>query len=616
MLAACLCLPFFPQDALSNDGRHGLKKALLEDWAAKSTMVCQDQLPTLPEQRDPTKDCQRLGFCVCQGVGAAAQLYVRSLVMCLKPMFTPPKKKKKKKEETAVNPPQQMPDSPDEVDPPHVKILKANQKLFVQGMIVLKVSKHVSEDTLTSDFDILGAGWATLALESLLGEPVQGPKDGSSFPDELWFHVGHVNLNNWSMTLLKLNPVGLPTCDGLQRLEVQELFVKHSVIFFAKLLSEPAFEISWDVEFYIIETNADRVLEGEEVKPNWLLVKRFQPDSTLQSRICFWRGLQTEHKNLKSKKKKSQQRKPKSKKHKEKSASKFGHKLNIKRVSKRLKKRLGLRSSIVDQSVPAEGLMDDEQGSENDFDLEPQDHLSGQQQEQELLEDILAERSEHPIQEENEQVHEAFVGNNFDDDSEASDLDLSDIEAAVTDALVDAPADSLEPPQPASASSGSRDPPVEKPLHASVPSQPEAVSHVPKSVSARFVTERRPRVGPDLAVEVTSTSEMRYNELSGRITAVCKMPGHGDCRRSRTTSEGAQRYPGQGRPLGLLTHFLLTASQYPDGPSHRKALDSQVEFASRKTARDHFKSLPGSESITREERKIREGEQEEPETIR
>lgn len=133
-----------------------------------------------------------------------------------------------------------------------------------------------------------------------------------------------------------------------------------------------------------------------------------------------------------------------------------------------------------------------------------------------------------------------------------------------------------------------------------------------------MVISRRAAAGPDPSVQVTDTGEIRFNALSNRLIAVCKHPNHGDCRRSRTTqaaARGSVRFLGQGRPLGLLTHFLLSADQYPDGPSHRKTLADTISLEDRKSARAHFVALANAEVISTKEREKQANEDDEPEFI-
>lgn len=280
-------------------------------------MFLQDRAGKISEGKTRT-DCQRLGFCVCQGAGDAAKLFVEALVRCMKPLFTPPRKKGKKKDNTNASangetepflPPEA---SKEEVEPPHVKQLKSNQKLLVQGMLVMKIQKHAFSPVDASGLDIFGASWAAAALAALRDEPANA--DQQDIPDEIWFHIGHINLNNWGMTILRLVPVGPLTTDGFQRLEVHDVFVNHAIIFFAKLLGEPAFDISWDVQFFQIVTNADRVLTGQDVVPNWLLVKPFQPHANLQSCIRFWQGLRKEKAAQKKRQQRTQQQSKRTKK--------------------------------------------------------------------------------------------------------------------------------------------------------------------------------------------------------------------------------------------------------------------------------------------------------------
>ena len=119
---------------------------------------------------------------------------------------------------------------------------------------------------------------------------------------------------------------------------------------------------------------------------------------------------------------------------------------------------------------------------------------------------------------------------------------------------------------------------------------------------------------PDVSVAHGSAGDIRYNPLSESFIAVCKQPGHGDCRRSRTCRAAktlTERSAGQGRPLGLLTAWLDTGSRHGTADGH-KANITKITREDRLRARAAFQAQPDAQLVTVFERDRREGEAEEP----
>ena len=78
--------------------------------------------------------------------------------------------------------------------------------------------------------------------------------------------------------------------------------------------------------------------------------------------------------------------------------------------------------------------------------------------------------------------------------------------------------------------------------------------------------------------------ELRYNVSSAFVRAHCWR--HGDsCRKQRACYPNEQR-PGQGRPLGLLAHWLESAANYRSAQEHKQA--SVGSFEQRSEARERF----------------------------
>lgn len=91
--------------------------------------------------------------------------------------------------------------------------------------------------------------------------------------------------------------------------------------------------------------------------------------------------------------------------------------------------------------------------------------------------------------------------------------------------------------------------------------------------------------------------EIRYNFTSEFFRAHC--PVHDQCMRRRSAL-ASDRIHGQGRPLGLLAHWLETAGNYRDKDQHIRAKPGS--FDERRQARDRFEARHGSHEMTKYER--------------
>ena len=102
---------------------------------------------------------------------------------------------------------------------------------------------------------------------------------------------------------------------------------------------------------------------------------------------------------------------------------------------------------------------------------------------------------------------------------------------------------------------------------------------------------------------------IRYNVTSCFFRAHC--PLHRDCARRRSALESFTSVEsGQGRPIGLLVHWLENAARYADKSAHMKA--KVPPHGERAEARRRFDAWPGADNIAGYERFSRPGEPEEP----
>ena len=330
------------------------------------------------------------------------------------------------------------------------------------------------------------------------------------------------------------------------------------------------------------------MLGGENVKPNWVIVKQFQPRADLRSRVPFWQGLkqalETERKKKQRQDRRKQRPRPKPDGKRQLGIRRFG---------------MGMKRSRVAKAKARKQLLDIEVGE-----LEPagcsesENEDPAAKMEAEVVEDILESAAETTRAGDGDKAE-----NTADiEDTALDQLDLEQVGEAVAEHV--GPSEGL--PQPSSASSASR-----------VSASAQAEELVERS--QRIVSDRRPASGPDFSVAVTENTELRYNALSARIIAVCKVPNHGDCRRSRTVKGAARRGVlnfSQGRPVGLLTSWLLKGAEFEDGVAHRKSIDAGFPLEERKLAREHFSKQPLASEILMEERAKETNEPDEPEFIR
>lgn len=637
------------EDALSDRGRSGLRSALRNDWEERCTMFLDSQAPKVTQTSSHAKPCQQLGFCVCKGIGASAKLFAAALVAFLKPLFTPPKKRKQKqqpiKQDTDENPVNLLASVQlePEPEPPHVKRLRANKKLLIQGMIVFKISKQgflALSDAAAAGLDVLGLGWAEFAARELQADASQTPEaaePAADEKDEFWFHIGYVNLKVWSLSFLRLVPRGPPDAQGFQRLDVKSIFVDQAILCFAKLIPNESFRASWNIELFLIQTDPNKMLHGPDTRPNWVTVKQFQPNPDLKGIVCFWSGLEEE-----LKKQQRQQRKKKqssNRKTKKNSSAALTYRLSKPgtKTSKRFQKNKKSFAATVSMAR-ARAARKSKQTEDKDTETEDEE-LPRDQLQQEILEveDRLSEQDGGETIRANPQEDMAAHTNPKDDvadnaQSEASELDLSDIEEAVVMSVIpdgnqaaQAALDAHPIPSNSSTETRAKDCDEKQPASQAVPamaspadadrrSNANTPSAPPPSAEPRRVAgDRRAALGPDMSISVSENTEIRYNELSQRLVAVCKAPGHGDCRRSRTINAGNRL--GQGRPLGLLTYWLLQAPNHADAASHRRLLDAPVDLEARREARRVFKLIRNSNLFLEKERDPVAPEDEEPNFI-
>ncbi len=121
---------------------------------------------------------------------------------------------------------------------------------------------------------------------------------------------------------------------------------------------------------------------------------------------------------------------------------------------------------------------------------------------------------------------------------------------------------------------------------------------------------RGPRVAEERFILADRLGEIRYNVQGNFFRAHC--PIHENCQRRRAAT-ASDRLLGQGRPLGLLTHWLKTASLYDSKQVHMAA--GVGNFSERSAAREALLAMPHSVEFSRHERCVRATEGPEPSRI-
>eukprot|EP00971_Amphidinium_carterae_P025321 499916-Amphidinium_carterae.2 len=110
---------------------------------------------------------------------------------------------------------------------------------------------------------------------------------------------------------------------------------------------------------------------------------------------------------------------------------------------------------------------------------------------------------------------------------------------------------------------------------------------------------------------VIGTGAIRFYLNKDELVAYCGQQGHGSCRLSRTCKQSSSsKRPGQGRPLGLLSAWLLRECE--DADAHKSFKPSLDE---RKLARGMLNLCPDSDTLVSAERMVRDGEDDEPDVL-
>ena len=136
-----------------------------------------------------------------------------------------------------------------------------------------------------------------------------------------------------------------------------------------------------------------------------------------------------------------------------------------------------------------------------------------------------------------------------------------------------------------------------------------------ESVTRTSTTSRQ--MNPEQIV-VPNYGSLRFYPKTKHITAHCDIHRHDldvDCRKNRTVMESTARSrAGQGRPIGLLTAWLMDPDSHScvTGALARQGVPSHDK---RVAGRRHFLQIPGADQFVKYERERRPSEPEEPLSI-
>jgi hypothetical protein len=428
--------------------------------------------------------------------------------------------------------------------------------LLDKAFVVIKLSTRVGRDS-NSDDDLQSAADLADGWGELAIQCL-----GNCLPAEeetshdVWLHFSYVNFSTFDFTVLQLHSVGEPSADGRQAVAVADEPVFGTAVEMFSKVID--FDKIWIASWYTIKSD-DHLLTSVEMAPNSLQLLPMK-ESDLPGG-ALWRGSKDEKASRDELEKQKKARELKRRRDNPQPA------VRQRRVRRRL---------LGDGDRDGGGAIDADPNSGSDHSPEPSDHESSDNEPEWMfaaeLAEIVAGKEHHP-----DGSHPA-------------------------------------PPHPEPA-------PPAPPLP-EAPSPPPYLVPVPadQEVSARG-RQQGPR-RKEVVEEVLEApgGDIRYNPKSNSMTAHCKEPNHGDCRRQRICSgraaSSADAVPrsGQGRPIGLLLAWLGDQANHDTAESHKTR--GVHLYATRAAARDNFMSLPGAADFCKHERPKHALETDEPLTIK
>ena len=594
------------QVLLSGKHRLPLRQRLKDMWEKINFLYVHEDQEPIPSTTSSQQLCVQFGMCVCSGIGLQALSFHKRLTSFLRPFFTPKRRRSKKDPVTGKRIEIELTGAEKQKQ----VALKAQKQLMDDGFVVIKIEQanNLHADSHFEGFEsLMGSSWAKLAADCLQDDGVGCAPSSSAHASNkaCWFHCGHVNYNNWFLCLMPLKPVGEPNQAGLQRLEVfDRVKPQMSVHTFAEHFD---FDVAWNLKMYTIES-ATSELSLDEMYPNWVLVREYTSFSACQA----WRGWAEEERFRKEEQKRARGKAEGGKKRTNAERTEGSHGLNINRSKKR---------RVASQPV-SESLQGDQNAVEDDVNLEfpvPPVELNDPTDDMNMDIHLFDDGADSESHASEDSLLSALRGSNGRPESEASALGEDgeeitfDLDLEPAQGQTHLGTEHPDRPEPASSSRVVADT-VEPPVPA---------GSIKKATATATVTRKAGE--STIILRVEDFGELRLNEAQNHIMAVCNNPRHLDseCRKVRTLKPPGCRAlwsnPGQGRPLGLLTSWLVAGYRWDTAEQHKSALaEAELTFDRRKKGRVELKKIAGFDQWKGRlaERPKTDGEESEPEIIK
>ncbi|CAE7241841.1 unnamed protein product [Symbiodinium sp. CCMP2592] len=558
---------------LEQDSKSGLKTQLEQGWLEANVLHEDAEAPDLTApllHGFQEQECRRLGLCLCKpGPDSDAYFMHKKIVMLYKNFFVV----KRQKRETGQAPQDQATKS-------KPKAKKTSSRLLLEsGFLVLSLRRsaptpqeHQQPAEALVETSLASIGWSETAMAQAVpsgmshGPSQRASVEANAFAEgPFFFHIGFVNYTTYDFTVLPLTPGDTHEEAGRK---LRDLHVPQTPRFMRAPNAFRAcidFDARWTAGFHVIfaddspQTVWDTVANKVEVEEQSILPE-----------VEVWKA------------------------------------------GKRRVKGSADDGAGPEATEPEAAAVTDGGGEQPD--VEPE-------REPWHAEDAGEDNADN--------VENDRHSNTDSDHSEA-------LEMALEQLAQELPADAA-PPDSKQAAPAHRGTSIEEReqallsrLEARAAETPAADS-VPQDDEAAVATSRagRKKTGTEIIVPVGHYGELHYYPLNNSCTAICRCKRHGnDCKKGRTFNELKRpaRSSGsrdresvreaQGRPIGLLVHWLMCQDSHPNRQAHcDTALPLHFSLDERKKAREFFSTMPKADEILRRERAKKPGEAEEPDFI-
>jgi len=491
--------------------------------------------------------------------------------------------------------------------------------------IFTETKTHVSEQRL-----LLETGAIVFRIRSSSVEDVlEGVQPGSAFVAEYFVHVGYVNFKTWSFTILRLTKVTNRNQNGYLQLTPVACdghIPFHGIRTFVQFAAENLdFKLAFTLKIYKLVSN-DEMLSEEFMVGKCVEVEEFK---NIQE-FTFWMGSSHERRQRSLKASKSKgSAKPQKRRQSENETGALDK--PPKRRKQHSAKNMSMTTPFSALSIlanvddDATAAVSSRQNADNLEKLLVSDWPDSEGSIESRVEfpntDISHEDGEEEASFEDDQIDDSRASDDDDDGNDNLDFDSdggSGRESEHTDPL-------LELLQEMSSSSSDENVGPEDDKKSSSSDSSSSSSSSSDGASTDLGLEvsdgdsdrklpRERRVAMSEYTMAFGDHELHFNLTGQYLRAHCSLHGEG-CRRQRTVnpSKFAFHNRGQGRPIGLLTSWLESASKFATRNEHVKA--SSASLASRKESRNRFKGFKGARQFLTFERAKAEGEESEPDDI-